>query len=87
MNEPMLTPCIVCEKAVMYLWRDNLAGLSAENLDGGVYMSMVAGYGSVFDMNEYQAIICDDCLDKAVQRNRVIFVKEHSFGNSTDPNI
>ena len=46
------------------------------------YMYIVAGYGSNFDMNEYQAIICDDCLDKAIQRNRVMFVKEHSFGDN-----
>ena len=86
MARPDLTPCMVCEKAVMYLWNKEESPESI-NLDGGVYMIMVAGYGSVFDMNEYQAIICDDCLDKAVQRNRVVFVKEHSFGNSTDPNI
>jgi hypothetical protein len=81
MDEPTLTPCIVCEKAVMYLWDKDVIGMETENLDGGVYMVMIAGYGSVFDMNEYQAIICDDCLDKAVQRNRVLFVKEHTFGN------
>jgi hypothetical protein len=76
-----LTPCLVCEKAVMYLWKE-LVDLDAENLDGGIYMTMIAGYGSQFDMNEYQAIICDDCLDKAIQRNRVLFVKEHSFGDN-----
>ena len=81
MDEPTLTPCIVCEKAVMYLWDKDVIGMETENLDGGVYMVMIAGYGSVFDMNEYQAIICDDCLDKAVQRNRVVFIKEHTFGN------
>lgn len=76
-----LTPCLICEKAVIYLWQE-LKDIEAENLDGAVYMVMVAGYGSVFDMNEYQAIICDDCLDKAIQRNRVLFVKEHSFGDN-----
>lgn len=81
MDEPTLTPCIVCEKAVMYLWNKDVIGMETENLDGGVYIVMIAGYGSVFDMNEYQAIICDDCLDKAVQRNRVVFIKEHTFGN------
>jgi hypothetical protein len=81
MDEPTLTPCIVCEKAVMYLWDKDVIGMETNNLDGGVYMNLLAGYGSVFDMNEYEAIICDDCLDKAVQRNRVLFVKEHTFGN------
>lgn len=80
-----LTPCLICEKAVIYLWEE-LKDIEAENLDGAVYMNLLAGYGSIFDMNEYQAIICDDCLDKAIQRNRVLFVKEHSFGNTWDPN-
>ena len=78
-----LTPCLVCEKAVIYLWKE-LVDIEAENLDGAVYMNLLAGYGSIFDMNEYQAIICDDCLDKAIQRNKVLFVKEHTFGNSMD---
>lgn len=78
-----LTPCLVCEKAVIYLWKE-LVDIEAENLDGAVYINLLAGYGSIFDMNEYQAIICDDCLDKAIQRNKVLFVKEHTFGNSMD---
>ena len=78
-----LTPCLICEKAVIYLWKE-LVDIEAENLDGAVYMNLLAGYGSIFDMNEYQAIICDDCLDKAIQRNKVLFVKEHIFGNSID---
>lgn len=78
-----LTPCLVCEKAVIYLWKE-LVNIEAENLDGAVYMNLLAGYGSVFDMNEYEAIICDECLDKAIQRNKVLFVKEHTFGNSMD---
>ena len=78
-----LTPCLVCEKAVIYLWKE-LVDIEAENLDGAVYINLIAGYGSIFDMNEYQAIICDDCLDKAIQRNKVLFVKEHTFGNNID---
>ena len=81
-----LTPCLVCEKAVIYLWTEEVAG-SASNLDGASDIKILASYGSVFDMNEYQAIICDNCLDKAIQRNRVLFVKEHPiFGNTWDPN-
>jgi len=78
---PPLTPCLICEKAVIYLWPEELAG-KATNLDGASDIRIMASYGSMFDCNEYQAIICDDCLDKAVQRNRVLFIKEHSlFGN------
>jgi hypothetical protein len=76
MTRPPLTPCLICEKAVLYLWPEELAG-SATNLDGASDIRIIASYGSVFDMNEYQAIICDECLDKAIQRNRVLFVKEH----------
>ena len=78
---PPLTPCLICEKAVIYLWPEELAG-EATNLDGASDIRIMASYGSMFDCNEYQAIICDDCLDKAVQRKRVLFIKEHSlFGN------
>jgi hypothetical protein len=78
-----LTPCILCEKAIIHLWPEDLIESGAtNNLDSAAYMYIIAGYGSNFDMNEYQAIICDDCLDKAIQRNRVIFVKEHSFGDN-----
>jgi hypothetical protein len=73
---PPLTPCLICEKAVLYLWPEELAG-NTTNLDGASDIRIMASYGSVFDMNEYQAIICDECLDKAIQRNRVLFVKEH----------
>lgn len=80
MREP-LTPCMICEKAVMYLWTEEQSP-RATNLDGGSNVKIMAWYGSQFDMNEYHAIICDDCLDKAIQRRRVNFVKEHSpFGD------
>lgn len=73
---PPLTPCLICEKAVIYLWPEELAG-GTTNLDGACDVTIMASYGSEFDMNEYTAIICDECLDKAIQRNRVSFVKEH----------
>ena len=80
MKRPDLTPCMVCEKAVMYLWNKEESPESI-NLDGAAHVTILAWYGSVFDMNEYEAILCDDCLDKAIQRNRVLFTKEHSpFG-------
>lgn len=73
---PPLTPCLICEKAVIYLWPEELAG-GTTNLDSACDLTIMASYGSEFDMNEYTAIICDECLDKAIQRNRVSFVKEH----------
>lgn len=71
-----LTPCLICEKAVTYLWTEEQAG-DATNLNYASNVKIVAWYGSIFDCNEYAAIICDDCLDKAIQRNRVLFVKQH----------
>jgi len=77
-----LTPCLICEKAIIYLWPEEFGTGDTNNLDGATHINFYAGYGSVFDMNEYQAIICDDCLDKAIQRNRVLFVQEHHFGDN-----
>ena len=80
MARPDLTPCIVCEKAVMYLWNKEESPDSI-NLDGATHVTILAWYGSVFDMNEYDAILCDDCLDAAVQSRRVRFVQKHQpFG-------
>ena len=73
---PALTPCLICEKAVTYLWGKDIAGTST-NLNGASDVTIIAWYGSEFDMNEYSAIICDECLDKAIQSKRVTFVKEH----------
>ncbi len=82
MREP-LTPCLICEKAVMYLWPEDLIkDEPTTNLDGASNVIIYASYGSIFDCNEYAAIICDDCLEQAIQRRRVNFVKEHSpFGD------
>ena len=70
---PDLTPCFICEKAVIYLWKDK----DATNLDGASNVKIFSWYGSVFDANEYHAVICDDCLDSAIQSRRVTFIKEH----------
>ena len=79
--KPDLTPCIVCEKAVMYLWTDEQSP-KATNLDGASDVRIVAWYGSMFDCNEYSAIICDECLDKMIQSRQVKFIREHSpFGD------
>ncbi len=73
-----LTPCLICEKAIVYLWDLK----NSTNLNGGSDIKIMSSYGSIFDCNEYHAVICDDCLDEAIQKKRVSFVKEHSpFGN------
>jgi hypothetical protein len=74
----------MCEKAVIYLWNKGIDSNTQElpeNLDGASNVTIQAWYGSEFDMNEYHAILCDECLDKAIQSKRISFVKEHSpFG-------
>jgi hypothetical protein len=74
---PDLTPCLICEKAVLYLWKDEKPTKDATNLNGASNVKIFSWYGSVFDANEYHAVICDDCLDNAIQSKRVIFIKEH----------
>lgn len=83
MSRPPLTPCLICEKAVVYLWNENVvAGSESTNLHNASDITIMSWYGSSFDMNEYHAVICDECLDAAIQRKRVSFVKEHApFGN------
>jgi hypothetical protein len=73
-----LTPCLICEKAIVYLWDLK----SSTNLNGASDIKIMSSYGSSFDCNEYHAVICDDCLDAAVQKKRVSFVQQHSlFGD------
>jgi len=73
------TPCLICERAIMYLWPDITFdnGQQCTNLNNAVDLDITGGYGSRFDLNIYHAIICDDCLDKAIQRRRVTFVKSY----------
>lgn len=67
-NDKFLTPCLICEKAVVYLWEEHT------NLNNAVDVKIYGSYGSMFDTNEYQAIICDDCMDKLIQSKRVTFI-------------
>ena len=76
MARPELTPCIICEKAILYLWTKEQAD-EATNLDSACDVTIFASYGSIFDCNEYAGAICDDCIDKLVQSRRLRFVKQH----------
>lgn len=80
MSRPELTPCLICEKAIVYLWNDPASVKeSTTNLNGASDVTIFASYGSVFDCNEYHGVICDDCLDRLVQSKRLRFIKEHPF--------
>lgn len=67
-KRPDLTPCIICEKAVMYLSENN-----STNLNGGVNITLSAYYGSEFDTSEFSGIVCDECLDRLIQSKRLTF--------------
>jgi len=63
-----LVPCLVCEKAVVYY------APTTQTLAGATYLAIRPTYPSNFDGNMYNAIICDDCLDAGIQRNRILAV-------------
>lgn len=71
-----MTPCLICERAIAYLWPDQTLedGKPLTNLNNATDFRIVGSYGSSFDTNIYEAIICDDCLDKAIQSKRVSYV-------------
>jgi len=65
------TPCMICEKAILYLWPQH----DATNLNNAVDVSIAGYYGSDFDTMRYSGIICDHCLDTLIQRNKVEYIK------------
>lgn len=69
-KRPPLTPCIICEKAVIYLWDGNIS----TNLNSAVDVSLYGYYGSNFDTSMFRGIICDECVDHLVQSKRLRFV-------------
>lgn len=73
MRKP-LTPCIICDKQMNYLWPNEATG----NIAHGCDVIMIGSYGSRFDTDEYHAIICDNCLKTAQEKGKARFVKEHA---------
>ena len=65
------TPCMICERAILYLWPAH----NATNLNNAVDVSIAGYYGSDFDTMRYTGIICDYCLDTLIQRNKVEYIK------------
>ena len=52
--------CVRCDTMMKYI--KNMP----TNLDGGVEVTIQAYYGSRFDGDEYNAVMCDDCFGKMV---------------------
>ena len=61
-----LTPCIICEKAVIYY------APITKTLNSASYIIIDSKYGSNFESHQYTGIICDDCLDHLIQSNKVL---------------
>ena len=74
------TPCLICEKALMYLELGEGKIKDTDVINNGTSLRIVCNYGSEFDSNIYEAVICDECLDKAIQRRRVDFVRNYEEG-------
>lgn len=61
-----LTPCIICEKAVIYY------AFVTQTLSSASHITIKSTYPSDFQDNQYTGIICDDCLDHLIQSNKVL---------------
>ena len=64
-------PCLVCGKDIKMLWPHT----EGSNLNDATEFNIYGGYGSKFDLSEYKAIICDNCLETAISKNRAIHTK------------
>lgn len=68
------TPCFVCEKALMYVPMgigSNIT-INKDCVNNANTFSIIPNYGSAFDgPHRYLAIVCDECLDTAIQSKRV----------------
>jgi len=63
------TPCLICEKAMFLLYKEYH---TKDMVNNGNSFKIIGGYGSSFDGYAYHGVICDDCLDQAIQRNRIL---------------
>jgi hypothetical protein len=85
---PNLTPCIICQKQINYLWDQDIAGTLPHNLDYAVDLEIYAGYGSIHDGDVYKAVICDECLTTLISKNLVAHKGNYIHGQqdqSTTP--
>jgi hypothetical protein len=60
--------CIICDKEIEYLFKDME---EYTNLSNAADIKIICAYGSSFDTHDFDAIICDDCLEKAVNSKKV----------------
>ena len=65
------TPCIMCEKALAYLELGEDKVKFEDCINNANNFKIIGGYGSSFDGFVYEAVVCDDCMDKLIQRGKV----------------
>ena len=73
--------CIACNKnKIKPLYPEGVNPLSQENdmWNNGNVIYLCCGYGSRFDSDSYYFGLCDDCLEKGLENNKVIDYKELS---------
>jgi hypothetical protein len=75
-QRPSLTPCIICEKPVIYLYPEHT---KATNLDSGCDITISAHYGSDFDTCQFSGVVCDKCLNNLVESKRLTLVGNITF--------
>jgi len=80
---PTLTPCIICEITITYLWDQthNLKDLvEIPNLDSAIDIDLCAGYGSIHDGDMYTAVICDTCMTTLITKKLVTYKGNYIIG-------
>lgn len=71
---PKTLNCLICNKNIEYLYKDTE---EYTNLSNAADVKIVGAYGSDFDTDEFDAVICDGCLENAVNLKRVNHCKSH----------
>ena len=67
--------CLTCSKTIE--WMENIG---YEN--DACVINVLPGYGSRYDLSNFKSVICDDCIEKAVEDERIITETEY---NEQDP--
>lgn len=81
---PNLSPCIMCEKSITYLWDETVAQGETTNTDLAISFEIVAAYGSSYDSDIYTAIICDDCMTTLINKSLVTYNGNYLYPNKQE---
>jgi hypothetical protein len=62
--------CVCCEKLIETLFADETRPQSGAYRNA-VVDTLTAGYGSKFDMDRLLLAVCDECMERAIQKGLV----------------